>query len=115
MSHASTGLSEHEKHEKHFRDAKHFAPPDQPPPPPRKKTRPRKGRRLLSFPELKERKGIKFSRVWITRLVAEGKFPKPVVPGMGGEFARKSWFEDEVDDWLNGLAETRDKETAETA
>jgi predicted DNA-binding transcriptional regulator AlpA len=65
------------------------------------------GRRLLSFAELKELKGIPFSRVWVLKLVQAGKFPRPVKPGGGGINA---WFEDEVDEYLSNLAAARDDE-----
>jgi predicted DNA-binding transcriptional regulator AlpA len=68
---------------------------------------PASGRRLLSFAELQEVKGIPFSRVWILKLVQAGKFPRPVKPGGGGHNA---WFEDEVDEYLNILAAARDEE-----
>jgi predicted DNA-binding transcriptional regulator AlpA len=67
------------------------------------------GRRLLSFHELKTLKGIKFSRVWLNKLIKRKKFPRPVTPGAGGAFSSKAWFEDEVDAWLNDLAAARDE------
>jgi predicted DNA-binding transcriptional regulator AlpA len=66
-------------------------------------------RRLLSFRDLKELRGIKFSRRWIDRLIAEGKFPRPVRPGGG---MHKAWFEHEIDQYLDDLAAARDGETA---
>ena len=107
MSRASTGLSEHEKRGFRDNDASYLAPPDQPPPHTRPRT-PLGGRRLLSFPELKAQKGIKFSRVWINNLIKRKKFPRPVTPGAGGAFSAKAWFEDEIDAWLNDLAAARD-------
>jgi predicted DNA-binding transcriptional regulator AlpA len=71
-----------------------------------------KSRRLLSFPELKGLKGIPFSRVWITELTKQGKFPRPVKPGGGaGRYSYSAWFEDEIDEYLNNLAAARDSKT----
>jgi predicted DNA-binding transcriptional regulator AlpA len=64
-------------------------------------------RRLLSFADLKKEKGIKFSRQWIDRLVAEGKFPRPIRPGGG---AHKAWLEHEIDAHLNACAAERDRD-----
>ena len=38
--------------------------------------------RVLSFPELRSAKGIPYSSVWIRKLVADGKFPKPPPTGL---------------------------------
>ena len=61
--------------------------------------------RLLSFRDLKERKGIKFSRPWIKKLVSDGKFPKPFRPTGGTHIA---WLESEIDEWIEACAAARD-------
>jgi predicted DNA-binding transcriptional regulator AlpA len=66
------------------------------------------GRRLLSFRDLKELKGIKFSRQWLDKLIAQGKFPKPIRPGGG---AHKAWIEHEVDQHIDDCAAARDGAT----
>jgi prophage regulatory protein len=60
--------------------------------------------RVLRFPDLKERKGINFSRMHIDRLEKDGKFPKRVRLG------KKSvgWVDQEVDDHIAALAAERD-------
>ena len=81
------------------------------------------GRRLLSFADLHELKGITFSRVWLTKLIKAGKFPRPVKPGAGGIKPTgipvkpgvgniNAWFEDEIDAYLDELAAARDNENA---
>ena len=64
-------------------------------------------RRLISFPELKTRKGTRFSRQWIYRLVAAGDFPKPVHLGDWSI----AWLDHEIDEWIDARAAARDSET----
>jgi predicted DNA-binding transcriptional regulator AlpA len=66
-------------------------------------------RRLLTFRDLKLIKGIKFSRQWLDKLIAKGKFPRPIRPGGG---THKAWFEHEIDQYLDDLAAARDGEAA---
>jgi prophage regulatory protein len=61
--------------------------------------------RVLSFPDLKSKKGIGFSRVHLYRLVDAGKFPRPIKLSEGRTVA---WVEDEVDRWLMGMIAERD-------
>jgi predicted DNA-binding transcriptional regulator AlpA len=63
--------------------------------------------RLLSYRDLRELKGLKFSRQWIDKLVKEGRFPKPIRPAGG---AHKAWFEHEIDAHLNACAAERDRD-----
>jgi prophage regulatory protein len=60
--------------------------------------------RVLSFPELRSAKGIPYSSVWIRKLVADGKFPKPISLGK----QRVAFLESEVDAWIRERAAERD-------
>jgi prophage regulatory protein len=60
--------------------------------------------RVLSLPELKSVKGIKFSRQHIHRLVAAGKFPAPIKLGQN----TNGWVEREVDEYLSSRITARD-------
>ena len=68
------------------------------------------GRRLLDFKALKER-GIPWTRIYIGRLEAAGKFPLHIEVGE----ASIAWFEDEVDDFLEMKAAERDAKAAARA
>jgi prophage regulatory protein len=63
-------------------------------------------RRLLSFPELKTRKGIQYSRQHIHRLVKAKKFPKPLKLS-GSPTGGNTWLEDEIDRHLEECAANR--------
>jgi predicted DNA-binding transcriptional regulator AlpA len=54
--------------------------------------------RVLQFVDLRESKGLRYSRTHIDRLVAADQFPKPF--RLGGRGSRCVWSEDEVDQWL---------------
>jgi prophage regulatory protein len=60
--------------------------------------------RILTFEELKARKGIPHSKSTLRRLEAAGLFPKrvPISPG------RHGWIEEELDDHQARLIELRD-------
>jgi prophage regulatory protein len=60
--------------------------------------------RIISFAGLKSEKGIGFSAVWIRKLIADGKFPKPIRIGA----QRVAFLESEVDEWLRDRAAERD-------
>jgi prophage regulatory protein len=57
---------------------------------------------FLNYRDLK-RKGIPFSRVYVGRMVKEGRFPKPVK--LGDKV--NSWIETEIDDWIAGRIAVR--------
>jgi prophage regulatory protein len=52
--------------------------------------------RLLTFPELKARKGINYSRQWLATLEKAGLFPRRIQLGQN----RVVWSEREIDDHL---------------
>jgi prophage regulatory protein len=58
-------------------------------------------RKLISFPELKERFGIPFTRRHLLNLENEQKFPARVPVGEH----RIAWLESEVDEWVNRKVE----------
>jgi prophage regulatory protein len=60
--------------------------------------------RMLSLTELKEVKGIKFSRQHLHRLIADGRFPKPVKLGLN----TNGWPEKEIDEYLQARIDERD-------
>jgi prophage regulatory protein len=60
--------------------------------------------KILSYPELRTEKGIRFSRQWLAKLVADGKFPAPVKLGA----ATCGYVESEIDAWLKARAAERD-------
>lgn len=59
-------------------------------------------RKLLPFPELRER-GVLHGRRQVDRLEAEGKFPKRVSVGTN----RVGWVATEIDDWVNAAISAR--------
>jgi prophage regulatory protein len=60
--------------------------------------------RVLSYPELRSVKGIRFSRQWIAKLIQAGKFPAPI----NLSSATKAFIESEIDEWLRDRAAERD-------
>ncbi len=52
--------------------------------------------KVLTFPQLKSRKGIPFTRVHINRLEKVGAFPKKLRLGSNSV----AWSEEEIDAWL---------------
>jgi prophage regulatory protein len=64
--------------------------------------------RLLSYDELKSRKGIGYSKAHLWRLEKEHKFPKRVPLGE----SRHGWIEDEIDNWILERAASRNEEAA---
>lgn len=60
---------------------------------------------VLSASDLKNLKGIPFTRQHIHRLVRAGKFPRPLKLGE----ATNGWLEEEIDDWLLARKEERDR------
>jgi len=59
--------------------------------------------RILSRSDLRERKGIRFSNVWLLELEQRGKFPKRVRLGE----RRFGWLEHEIDRWIEQRAALR--------
>ena len=59
--------------------------------------------RLLSFTDLKEKKGLPWVRRHIERLVVAGEFPRPVHIG-----SRVAFVETEIDAWIAERAALRD-------
>lgn len=58
---------------------------------------------LLSYSDLRTKKGIPFSRVHLWRLIRDGKFPKPIELSK----SRSAWIESEIDDWIAAKAAER--------
>ncbi len=67
--------------------------------------------KILGFSDLKEKKGINWSRVHVSRLEKAGKFPKHV------NLAPQSigWIEEEIDAWIEARAAERSEKPAQTA
>jgi prophage regulatory protein len=63
---------------------------------------------MLSLAELKTAKGIKFSRQHLHRLIASGKFPRPVKLGAN----TNAWPESEIDQYLKDRIAARDSVAA---
>ena len=61
-------------------------------------------KRVLSYPDLRDRKGIAWSRAHVYRMVNAGKFPRPIKLGE----ATTAWLEEEVDGCLAERAADRD-------
>jgi len=59
--------------------------------------------RVINFAGLRD-KGIPYSAVWIRKLVADGKFPKPISLSAN----RVAFIESEIDQWLRDRAAERD-------
>ena len=59
--------------------------------------------RLIVHRELKPRKGIDYSRVHLSRLMAAGKFPQKIKLSGG----RIAWLESEIDNWILEKARER--------
>jgi prophage regulatory protein len=62
--------------------------------------------RMLSRADLRDRKGIRYSRQHIHRLVRRGLFPRPIKMGAGS--GTNAWIEDEIDDYLRDRVAERD-------
>jgi prophage regulatory protein len=60
--------------------------------------------RIQSYQDLRDEKGIRFSRQWIVKLIKDGKFPRSVKLGE----ASVGFVEAEVDDWIENLIQQRD-------
>ena len=65
--------------------------------------------KLIPYNDLKEKKGIKYSRVHVSRLEKADKFPKHV--NLGPQSI--GWLEAEVDAWIEARAAERSEKPAE--
>jgi predicted DNA-binding transcriptional regulator AlpA len=65
--------------------------------------------KVLSFPDLKAQKGIRYSRQWINHLVNEGRFPRPI--NLGPNY--RGWLDHEIDEHLRAQAAARDAAASE--
>jgi prophage regulatory protein len=63
--------------------------------------------RVLSYDDLKA-KGIRFSRQWIIKLIAAGKFPQSI--SLGEQSV--GFIESEIDGWINDRIQERDQKRA---
>jgi len=75
----------------------------------------KKGDRLLSRDELRELKGIDYSRSRLHELMRDGQFSKSVPladakPGAGG--AKSARLESEIDAWMAARVRARDEREA---
>lgn len=61
-------------------------------------------KRLLAFKQLRDEKGIPYSRDHLRRLCKAGRFPAPIPLSSSG---RICWLESEVDAWIAARAELR--------
>jgi prophage regulatory protein len=59
--------------------------------------------KLITFEELKPQFGIPYTRVWISKLEADGKFPKHVSIGEN----RIGWIESEIAAWVAAKMKAR--------
>lgn len=59
---------------------------------------------VLSYPELRDRKGIVWSRAHVYRMIHAGEFPPPLKLGEG----TAAWLEEEIDCWLGGRVAERE-------
>jgi prophage regulatory protein len=64
--------------------------------------------RIIRLAELKPIKGIPYSSVWIRKLVADGKFPRPIALSS----RRIGFIESEIDSWIADRAAERDAAAA---
>jgi prophage regulatory protein len=64
--------------------------------------------RVLSYPDLRDRKGIVWSRAHVYRMIKAGNFPRPLKLGVG----TTAWLEEEIDRWLARHITKRDNAAA---
>ncbi len=64
--------------------------------------------RILRYRDLRDRKGIYYTRQHLDRLIEEGKFPKKVPLGT----TTICWLEEEIDHWLEAKVVARDSAQA---
>jgi prophage regulatory protein len=64
--------------------------------------------KVLSYDELRDLKGVRFSRVHLWRLEKHGKFPKRVRLSAN----RHGWSDEEIDAWIASRMASRNGEAA---
>jgi prophage regulatory protein len=64
--------------------------------------------KVLSYPDLKTEKGIRFSRQWIAKLIKAGQFPAPIKLGA----QTTGFIETEIDGWIQARIRDRGREPA---
>ena len=62
---------------------------------------------VLTFKDLKDKKGLNYTRQHVARMVREGRFPKPFKLERG---AVNYWRESAIDAFINERAEAAEKE-----
>jgi prophage regulatory protein len=61
--------------------------------------------KVLTYPDLKAEKGIRYSRQHLLRLEQDGKFPKRIPLGPG----RHGWIDSEIDQYIEACAAERER------
>jgi prophage regulatory protein len=61
--------------------------------------------KVLTYPDLKSEKGIRYSRQHLIRLEQDGKFPKRIPLGAG----RHGWLDHEIDAYIEACAAERER------
>ena len=86
-------------------------PPSAPPP---VQPLPKDPMRLISYPELQAKKGIRGTRQYIAKLVKAGKFPAPIKRSAGAQ-CYADWIEAEIDAYIVSLRRQRDEREARSS
>jgi prophage regulatory protein len=60
--------------------------------------------RILTYEDLRDAKGVPYSKAHLWRLERAGRFPKRVPIGA----ARHGWIDQEIDDWIQARAAERE-------
>jgi predicted DNA-binding transcriptional regulator AlpA len=71
-----------------------------------------RARRLLSYADLRQL-GIPFSRVWIHKLVQNGRFPRPLKLAANHDGGVNLWEKAEIDAWIDARVAARDQKAAQ--
>jgi prophage regulatory protein len=66
--------------------------------------------KLLQYEDLKQEKGIPYSKTQLWRLEKRGEFPRRI-PLTNNPNGRLAWAEDEVDAWISERIARRDAST----
>ena len=64
---------------------------------------------LLTYDELKSKKGISFTPQHINRLENAGKFPRHFKLNPGCRGAKNVWWEHQIDEWIRGAADAHNR------